>query len=103
MRKDILAKCKMQDKQFYSYDDMWEIMSVFNNNTYVGMFESGKQCISYHEEFPDKILVKDHNGLEREVEITTGTNEITFYYEVKTITITFKPVLVNTSSTSSIL
>ena len=72
MRKYILAKCKMQDKQFYSYDDMWEIMSVFNNNTYVGMFESGKQCISYHEEFPDKILVKDHNGLEREVEITTG-------------------------------
>lgn len=71
MRKYLIEE--VGEKQFYSRNDMEHIMDRFTNDTYVGMFESGKQCIHYHEEMPDAdIYVTDHNGVTDRVEILTG-------------------------------
>lgn len=76
-----ISKAKMRaylleeigEKQFYTKEDMERIMSRFTNDTYVGMFESGKNAAHYHDAMPDlHIELTDHNGLTAPVEIGTG-------------------------------
>ena len=82
MRKYLLEE--IGEKQFYSIEDMKHIMDRFTNDTYIGMFESGKQCVHYHEAMPDlKLELTDHNGLTSLVDMDTGVSFMNIPFSMK--------------------